>query len=367
MNAKQKRSMNFVHKAGSILALFILMTCAPSGEEEVDTTTTGTAGVPLATGPVPATTTTSTPPTQPPSPSATSIFLNPGCDSDVQTYGITAMAGFFRVGVDYQVVSGKKWWNFDLASNRFIDGGADIAAAYRTAQPTDCSIRSSDGTVTRNPGCDPDVQANGITALAGLMNRGGVDQRIINGKKWWDFNPSTNTFVDGGNDIAAVFRRSSPGCTTMTADGRIPANPGCDRDVQANGITAIGEFVREGRAIQQVVYRNKWWNYDPPTNSFIGGSADIAQAYRGLQPTNCAIRTADGRVSRNPGCDVDVQSSGINGLAGFDRSTGTVDQLIIRGKKWWNFHPTTNTFLDGGGDIAEYFRRSLPDCSVTTP
>ena len=222
------------------------------------------------------------------------IALNPGCDVGIQASGPKGVGGYVVNGKPiWQVTSSKKWWVFDPLVNAgqgaFVAGGGDIATAYRGLQPG-CGALTSDG-IALNPGCDPSVQASGLTAIGGYEVNGKPVWQVTSGKKWWVFDPLANAgqgaFVAGGGDIATSYRSYQPACGALTSDG-IAQNPGCDPSVQASGLTALDGYEVSGKPIWQVTSGKKWWVFDPLGNAgqgaFVAGGADIATGFRGFKP-----------------------------------------------------------------------------------
>jgi len=268
----------------------------------------------------------------------------------VQLNGITASDSITINGkATWILTSKKKWWGYDNSLQAFTTGGKDFAVFLRKLSPN-CSVKTTDGTHL-NPGCDPYVQANGISSLASSSTE--ITWIITAGKKWWLYDSKgaggAGAFTAGGNDVALTFRLISPDCTVFT-DG-IHQNPGCDPDVKAKGVTSFQIESTATKTTWWVLAGKKWWNYDSLANNGKGAfnyaSANIG-AYLATAPPACSV-ILNG-VHQNPGCENSVK------MNGFDTTSQLPSGfLATSGKSWW-FLNTTSC----GNDIATYFRTLDP-------
>lgn len=148
--------------------------------------------------------------------------------------------------------------------------------------PGACQAKTSDG-IALNPGCDPDVQANGITAVDIVTLSGATTWRVIAGKKWWSYDVTSAAFTDGGKEIATFLKTLLPDCSGKTTDG-IALNPGCDPDVQVNGLSAMGSMTSGSNTVWFMTSGKKWWTFDLSKSAFTSGSGDVAAFFRTFKP-----------------------------------------------------------------------------------
>ncbi len=217
--------------------------------------------------------------------------LNPGCDVSVQANGITAVDMVTIEGNTLWIfLSGKKYWGFDPAAEggagAFTTASADWSVALRNLGPTSCDI-TMEG-VTLNPGCDLDVQANGVTSISSVTAGGNVAWMLTSGKKFWRYDLTLSAFLNAGDDLAAsLLLLNPPDCLVTTVDGMF-LNPGCDIDVQANGLTATGTLTTAGNTVWLMASGKKYWIYDHAAHSgagaFTSGGMEIAAFFRQLKP-----------------------------------------------------------------------------------
>lgn len=227
-----------------------------------------------------------------------------------------------------------------------------------------CTAMAPGGGLHLNPGCDPDVQVNGVTAVDIVTLNNQTTWLVVSGKKHWSFDMTSGAFTAAGPDFSTYLKGLKPGCSDLTSDG-IPLNPGCDLDVQVNGITAIGNMTSGGKTSWAATSGKKWWSYDLSTSdAFVDGGKDFAAFMRLFPPTTCATTTADG-LPLNAGCDPDVQSKGL-GAIDIVTLANQSTWLVTCGKKWWSFDMTTGAFSSGGKDFSTYLKGFQPGCSATT-
>jgi len=296
------------------------------------------------------------------------IHLNLGCDPTVQTNGITAADAITVNGkTSWILTSGTRWWSYDVSAmgnqGAFVNGGKNFAVFLRTLSP-DCTAKTQDG-IAMNPGCDPNVQVNGISALASVSTSiTSAKWLVIAGKKWWLYDSKAGTsgaFSGGVKDIASSFRLLSPDCTVMK--GGVPLNPGCDPDVKAKGITSIDISISQGKTSWWLMTGKKWWSFDQSANNgkgaFVDGGQDVSTSLRMLNPTSCAA--VGNGLHQNPGCEADVQVNGLD-TAGHTETNSGGYWLVTSGKKWWIFDASTGvgSFATWGNDVATYFRTLNP-------
>jgi len=294
------------------------------------------------------------------------IHLNPGCDPQVVSQGLTSLSND-PIGLTdrWLLVSGTRWWIFDPAgaggAGKFTDGGKDFAARLRQEKP-DCSAMTTDG-IALNPGCDPSVQSKGFTSVAAVTMWGKTFWVGLSGSRYWYYDPLVGAFVNGGKDLGGQLLQNDPkDCSKTSSDGT-SLNPGCDADVKLKGFTAMTNSPPSSTISWAGFSGKKWWVFDPTTGSngaFVDAGADTSQVLR-LFPPSCAAQTPDG-IALNPGCDPDVQQVGFTAAATVE-SDSTVYWLGVSGKKWWLFDRTVGaggTFELGGKDISALLKASVP-------
>lgn len=238
-------------------------------------------------------------------------------------------------------------------------------------QPIDpvCARLADDGTPL-NPGCDPDVQAGRISALGASHTGGDEGWLLVAGKKWWFYRTTADQpggFSSAGADVATLFRAVGPDCDTRAADGMV-LNPGCDAEVQAAGVDAVGGVIDgAGNALWMISKGRKWWFYSAQPGEaplFTDAGSDTASMLRRFAP-DCAAKTAD-NLPLNPGCDGAVQARGLTALGAVIEG----DQqswLTIQGSRWWVLSSASGqeaTFADGGADLAAWLRGAQPACGT---
>lgn len=220
--------------------------------------------------------------------------MNPGCDLDVQSDGFTSMVTFDLGGnTNWLVCHKKKWWVYDPTPEAgppgFVQGGKNLAS-FLMSVPPDCSYKTREGTAM-NPGCDPDVQAEGFSAMGMMYESGSPYWFATAGKKWWLYSVNSDAgpdaFVAGGLDVAAFLLQAKPGCATKTKDG-LSMNPGCDPDVKSKGLTDLDVVQISGKTDVLLTYNTKWWLFDLSADggngAFVEGGKDVTAFFKGLKP-----------------------------------------------------------------------------------
>lgn len=101
----------------------------------------------------------------------------------------------------------------DRSSDKTADSAADTAADTLTDTITGCTAKSPDGTAI-NPGCDPDIQAFGPSAMASVTLGGKPVWLITRGTKLWTYGesaiPGVFAFTSSGPDFASLLRQIPP-------------------------------------------------------------------------------------------------------------------------------------------------------------
>ncbi len=233
-----------------------------------------------------------------------------------------------------------------------------------------CTAMTVDG-IHLNPGCDPDVQVNGITAISVFDVAGTASWLVMSGKKFWIYNPTIGAggeFTGGGDNIATYLDDFNPmNCTAMM--NGVTLNPGCDVDVKANGITSLDIVTSNGSVRWIFLSGNKYWGFDPAAaggaGAFDAATDDWSTVLQGLSPQGCSI-IMEG-VTLNPGCDLDVQTSGVTTISSATPEGGNVAWMLTSGKKFWIYDKILEAFLTAGADLAVPLALLNPtDCMVTT-
>jgi hypothetical protein len=233
-----------------------------------------------------------------------------------------------------------------------------------------CTATTPDG-MAQNPGCDPDVQVNGLTAGGEFRNASGTAAWILtSGKKFWIYDPkggAAGAFTAGGKDLSATLAGLPPtSCTVKSSDG-LSINPSCDLEVQANGPSSIGEFVnpQTKAAAWLFTVKKKWWIFDPATGGFTAGGLSLAEAFLGFTPA-CTEKTSDG-IALNPGCDPDFVANGATASSEFVNPQGGASAwLFTSGPKWWVLDPSTASFVAGGKSLATILVSGFQPASCAT-
>lgn len=299
------------------------------------------------------------------------LFLNPGCDPDVLAGGFSVVANA-PIGMTnrWGVFRGAKWWIYDPSvlggQGAFVSGGKSLSTLLMNSPPN-CTATTRDG-LKLNPGCDPDVKANGFTSMVTFEFFGAVNWLVCHGKKWWVFDTKPDAgppaFVEGGTNLATFLTTQPPDCSYKTKDGTA-MNPGCDSDVKANGFTTMGMMYDQGDAYWFAAAGKKWWLYavnsDAGLDAFVAGGANISDYLLQFAP-GCAAKTKDG-LFLNPGCDLDVKSKGPTDLDVI-KIFGKTQALVTYNKKWWLYDLSANSgigaFVTGGKDVAAFVKGLKP-------
>ncbi len=219
------------------------------------------------------------------------VPLNPGCDVSVQANGLSAVDILTSNGqTSWTFLSGTKFWSFDASAasgaGAFTGSGADWSPSLRALAPADCTTMM--GGVHLNPGCDVDIQANGVVSIGSVTEPNNVTWLLTSGKKFWFYSTSANAFTSAGDNFATSLLPLTPNnCTALTPDG-LALNPGCDLDVQTNGISASGTLTMGGNTVWLLISGKKFWLYDYSaaggTGAFTTGGQNIAPTLRQLAP-----------------------------------------------------------------------------------
>ncbi len=219
------------------------------------------------------------------------VPLNPGCDVSVQANGLTAVDILTTNGqTSWTFLSGTKFWSFDASAasgaGAFTGSGADWSSSLRALAPADCTTMM--GGVHLNPGCDVDIQANGVVSIGSVTDPSNVTWLLTSGKKFWFYSTSANAFTSSGDSFATSLLPLTPNnCTALTPDG-LALNPGCDLDVQTNGISASGTLTMGGNTVWLIISGRKFWLYDYSAaggaGAFTTGGQNIAPTLRQLAP-----------------------------------------------------------------------------------
>jgi hypothetical protein len=215
--------------------------------------------------------------------------MNPGCNDDV--HDAMASAAVYNQAM-WAVTSGTKFWLWDsevgITAGAFVMCGDGIDGWMRTYAP-DCTPKSPDG-VHLNPGCDPTIQSDGPTSIdISFFGKTAIVWLITCGTKWWRFDVLANlgkgAFVESGQDFSTYLKARQPDCSAQTKDG-LHLNPGCDPDVQAEGVSTISGLVL-GQLPRLLITRgSKWWIRDrsSPAGAFVDGGKDLPAFLRSLGP-----------------------------------------------------------------------------------
>lgn len=247
------------------------------------------------------------------------------------------------------------------------DWPSDLTPVSDQPQGNTCVAMTGDG-IHLNPGCDPDVQVNGITAFTVFDPAGTASWLVMSGKKFWLYNPTMGAggeFTSGGKEVSLYLKALNPTNCTDTMGG-LPLNPGCDPDVQANGITSVDMVTTGGNSVWIFLSGKKVWTFAAAggVGAFTSASPDWSVALRNLGPTSCSI-TMEG-VTLNPGCDPDVQANGLSSISSVTAG-GNVSWMLTRGKKFWIFDQNLAAFLTAGDDLAATLMLLNPaDCVAIT-
>jgi len=298
---------------------------------------------------------------------ADGIYLNPGCDPDIQVNGVTAFSVFDPAGTaSWLVMSGKKFWIYNPtigATGEFTGGGKDISTYLKALAPLNCTDMM--GGVTLNPGCDIDVQANGITAVDIVTLEDATIWIFLSGKKYWGFDPAAaagaGAFTTASADWSTALQALGPQSCSITMEG-VTLNPGCDVDVQTNGVTTLSSVTGEGNVAWMLTSGKKFWTYDLNLSAFLTAGDNLAGFLALLNPMDCLTTTTDG-LSLNPGCDTDVKANGLTATGSLTAAGNTV-WWMSSGKKYWIFdfaaQSGAGAFTAGGMDVASFFRQLKP-------
>lgn len=310
------------------------------------------------------------------------IFLNAGCDPDVQDRGVDAVFGFLQDDVRMWLIgSGNKIWLLNLDANMFM-GEPQLQEQYFLAYPPGCGVMSpSVDEMPLNPGCNAVVKEQGVDAVGHTMfsdiGERGISLDLISGVRFWNLDPSdpvlSKGFIDARPKLSDEFIKYEPGVEVMDSQpetvGEHYRNPGFDPGVIQGGIDAYAEFRRPDLSSLHIITKGRrFWHFDTGAGTtgkgaFVETVGDLATHYRSFSPQACSTVIADG-TPLNPGCDPDVQAEGVTALDGVARDGQMVYWQVISGKKYWNWDVAANggegAFVSGGKDIAELYRRASP-------
>jgi|GEM_PF-4896399 len=305
--------------------------------------------------------------------------LNPGCDLDVRLYGVDAVSDHFLVDKLYQTLVTKtiKWWIYDTRPDGgiggFVEAGENTSSLFLQHLPG-CF---NNGSFEINPGCDADAQATGVEIINHQSFVESNQVLLTKGKKWWVYDAYVyewaGAFIDGGEDITDLFVGTLPACKN---DGSFEINPGCDMDVKLSGFDIITHQTLVATNQVLLTKGKKWWVYDASaydwTGAFIDGGEDFAlflknkAYYNGSYSPDCFN---NGSFELNPGCDPDVQLSGLDAISDYFLVDPLYQVILIKGTKWWvyDIRPNggTGAFVDGGDDIGALLMTYLPACNVS--
>lgn len=212
------------------------------------------------------------------------IALNAGCDATVTGTGVRSIATLDNSDMTRQALTSKaKWWSLDRATpptaGTFVEGGASFSA-FAKLFPPGCAAKTIDG-LPLNPGCMG--WSDGPHAMDIRVTGATYGWLLLFDNLWWRFSSAAGTFTEGGKDFTGYLKQQQPTCGVKTADG-IELNPGCDAQVQANGLDAMASGTFQGNEVWLVTSGRRYWIYDYAAGAFVSGGQDIAAFFRTLSP-----------------------------------------------------------------------------------
>jgi hypothetical protein len=203
-----------------------------------------------------------------------------------------------------------------------------------------------------NPGDNAAVQSSGLDSF-GLLNVG--DEEVVNitkGTWWWKYDSARGVFASGNSDLPIALGKWEP----QAGDPCPLLNPSCNAGVKQYGLTALDGSPAPGPHAWLMLHRNSYWIYDTSTWAFAqqGNIADYFLLFSPAGQSNCTLRSGDGTYL-NAGCMPRIRAAGPSAI-GEIQFLGKRGWLISSEKHFWHLDHTLN-FVESGGDLAAFLRR----------